>query len=80
MAILRRSELKQLDGKKIQEKLKELRDRMIKVNFQRSTKTTPDNPGQIKETKRTIAKLLHLQKEIAKGKIISKVGGKKKYE
>ena len=80
MAILKRSELKQLDGKKIQEKLKELRDRMIKINFQRSTKTTPDNPGQIKETRRTIAKLLQLQKGIAKSKIISKVGGKKKYE
>jgi len=79
MAIIKKSELKQLDEKKIQEKLKELRDRMIKVNFQRSTKTTPDNPGQIKETKRTIAKLLHLQKELAK-KRISKVGGKKKYE
>jgi len=69
MAILKKSELKQLDKKKIEVKLKELRDRLMKIGFQRSTKTTPENPGQIKEVRRTIAKLIYLQKNL-KGKEI----------
>ena len=64
MAILKKNELKQLDNTKIESKLKELRDRMMKINFQRSTRTTPENPGQVREVRRTIAKLIHLQKRL----------------
>ena len=65
MAIIKKSELKSLDNKKIEEKITNLRDRIMKTNFQRSTKTTPENPGQINEVRRTIARLLFLQKKLS---------------
>lgn len=69
MAIIKKSELKNLDAKKIEEKIASLRDRIMKANFQRSTKTTPENPGQINEVRRTIARLLFLQKGLSKKKL-----------
>lgn len=73
MSILKKSELKQLDSKKLEEKLKELREKMLKINFQRSTKTTPDKPGQIREVRKTIARLIQKREK-------NKAGGKPKYE
>ena len=42
----------------IQERMKELRKELIKLNSQRSTGTTPEKPGRIKQLKKTIAKML----------------------
>ena len=70
MAIIKKNELKQMKEDQLKEKLKELRKEMIKINAQRSSKTVPENPGRVKEIRRTIARLLtrlhSLPKESAK--------------
>ena len=67
MALIKKTELKQMDEKKLNEKLIELRKEMIKIRSQISTGTIPQNPGRVKEVRRTIARLLqrlpkHIQK------------------
>lgn len=57
MAILKKNELKEMSMLHLQEKKTELQKEMIKINAQLSTKTTPENPGRIKATKKTIAKI-----------------------
>jgi len=44
-------------------KLEELRKELIKVNAQVSTGTTPKSPGQVKQIKKNIAKILTILHE-----------------
>jgi large subunit ribosomal protein L29 len=57
MAIIRKNELVQMDEKALEGKLKELKIELIKINAQRSMGTMPENPGKIKEIKKTIARI-----------------------
>ena len=57
MAIIRKKDLKQMNEAKINEKLVELRRELIRYNAQLSTSTPPENPGRMREIKRTIARL-----------------------
>jgi len=61
MAIIKKSELRQIQ--KIEDRLAELRKELMKFNSQRAVKTTIENPGKIKELKRSIAKLLTIQNQ-----------------
>jgi large subunit ribosomal protein L29 len=44
-------------------KLNELKKELVKHNAQIATGTTPKSPGQVKQTKKTIAKILTLIKQ-----------------
>lgn len=61
MAILRRNEWKQMNEQQIISKLEDLYKELLKINAQRATHTPPENPGRVKEVKRTIARLYTLQ-------------------
>lgn len=56
-------ELKSMPKDEIEGKLKELQMALIKANAQIATGTIPKNPGQVKQTKKTIAKIKQLLKE-----------------
>lgn len=65
MALLRKSELKNMNEQAMAEKLKELKKEMIKVNMQRASGTTLESPGRSKQIKKTIARIytvLHQKK------------------
>jgi len=55
-------DLKNLNEKDLNEKLVELRKEIMKLNAQVTTGTTPKSPGQIKKTKKTIARILTVLK------------------
>ena len=77
MAILKKSELNQMNGEVIKSKINDLKKEMIKINAQRSSKTVPENPGRVKEIRRTIAKLLtRLHNLPAKEKSVKEVSKK----
>ncbi len=57
MAIIKKTELKQMNEKILNEKLNELKKEMIKINAQIAIGTTPEKPGRIKEIKKTIARI-----------------------
>ena len=58
MAILKKAEIKQMPANLINEKINDLKKELIKLNAQVATGTRPENPGRIREIKRTIARLL----------------------
>ena len=58
MAILRKTEIKNMDIKTLNEKLISLKKELIKINAQIAMGTLPENPGRIKEVKRTIARIM----------------------
>ena len=59
-------ELQKLSDVELQKKMKETKIELIKLNGQVATGTTPKSPGQIKNLKRTIAKIHTLKTQ--KGK------------
>ncbi len=58
MAIIKKSELKNMNAKILETRLSDLRKELIKINAQISTNTPPENPGRVKEIKRTVARIL----------------------
>lgn len=58
MAIIRKKELKQMSKNQINQKLTEMRNELMRINTKKSTGTSIENPGRVKELKRTIARLL----------------------
>ncbi len=58
MAIIKKNELKQMGNENLKSRLSELKKELIKMNAQISTGTPPENPGRVKEIKKTIARIL----------------------
>lgn len=58
MAIIRKKELKQMNETQLKTKLLDLKKELMKFRAQAASGTPPQNPGQIKEIKRTIARIL----------------------
>jgi large subunit ribosomal protein L29 len=58
--MVKKKDLKNMHAPELQKRLKELRSELMKSNSQIATGTIPKNPGQIKHTKKTIARILTL--------------------
>lgn len=56
-------ELKLLGLKELNDNLDETRKELIKINGQIATGTTPKNPGQVKNYKKTVARINMLLKQ-----------------
>ena len=65
-------ELKQLDNKELEKRLIELRRELIKYNAQISTSTPPENTGNVRKAKRTIARIITLLKSKQNTEVITK--------
>lgn len=57
MAIIKKNEFGQMNEKSLNDKLVELKKELMKYNSQRSSGTPPDNPGRVREVKKTIARI-----------------------
>ncbi|MEK6862564.1 MAG: 50S ribosomal protein L29 [Nanoarchaeota archaeon] len=68
---MKKTEIKQLSKDQLKEKLVELRKDLMRLNTQRSTKTIPENPGNIKNLRRNIARMLTLIKQKSKVEVKS---------
>ena len=55
--MVKKKELKQLDAQSLKSKLEELKKDLMKINAQRSSKSSIENPGRIKHIKKTIARI-----------------------
>ena len=56
-------DLKGMQKEELLVKLAELKKELVKQNAQIATGTTPKSPGQVKQIKKTIAKILTLTKQ-----------------
>lgn len=63
---MKTKEIRSMSKGDLETKLEELRKELIKVNAQISTGTTPKSPGQVKQIKKNIAKILTILKEKSK--------------
>ncbi|MBL7100873.1 MAG: 50S ribosomal protein L29 [Nanoarchaeota archaeon] len=83
MAILTKNDFKQMNEIQLNEKLSDLRKELMKINTQISTGTTPENPGRVREVKKTIARILtalNLRKNAQKGEEKVEKKGEEKVE
>ncbi len=71
--MVKKKELKNMNESELDKQLKDLRMELMKSNSQVASGTAPKNPGQIKQVKKTIARIL----TIKKGKISNTEEGKK---
>ncbi len=60
---LRIKEIREMSKEELNEKLNELRKELIKINAQRATKASMKNPEQLKQIKKTIARILTVQNQ-----------------
>lgn len=70
MAIVKKSELKNMNEAQLKTKLKDLNIELIKINAQISSGTAPQNPGNVREIKKTIARILTKLNEKTKGGVL----------
>jgi large subunit ribosomal protein L29 len=68
LAILKRKELRSLGSEELKDKLKQLKSELSTEKGSVASGTKPDNPGKIKEIKRTIARILTVLHEREGGK------------
>jgi large subunit ribosomal protein L29 len=61
MAILRSEEIRDLSLEELEEKLKELRNELLREKSMIASGGAPENPGRIREIKRTIARILTIK-------------------
>ena len=57
MALIKKSEFKQMNEPQMNGKLNELKKELMRYNAQISTGTIPENPGKIRLIKKTIARI-----------------------
>lgn len=66
------SELRGMSTQLLEEKLSELKKQLMKINAQIATGTIPENPGNVKNIKKTVARILTIieekKKEVPKKK------------
>ena len=63
MSNIKIKELRELPVKELEKKLAELKLELMKLNSQVATGTAPKNPSQVRNTKKTIARILTIIKE-----------------
>jgi len=63
MAILRAKEIRNMSDEQIEKQLKDLRNELLRERAITATGGAPENPGRIRELRRTIARILTIQKE-----------------
>lgn len=63
MAILKTSEIRKMGENKMEEKLEELKTELMKIETTVGSGGIPENPGKVKEIKKTIARIKTIKKE-----------------
>lgn len=63
MAILRADEIRELSDNEIEQELEDLEQELLSETSVQAAGGAPDNPGRLKELKRTIARIKTIQTE-----------------
>ncbi|OPY27660.1 MAG: 50S ribosomal protein L29P [Methanocella sp. PtaU1.Bin125] len=66
MAILKSKDIRTMKAADLEKQLKDLRNDLLKQRAITATGGAPESPGRIRELRRTIARILTIQKEMAK--------------
>jgi len=63
MAIVRAKEIRGMSDDQVEKQLSDLRKELLRERAITATGGAPENPGRIRELRRTIARILTIQKE-----------------
>ena len=63
MAIVRAKEIRGMSDEQVEKQLRDLRNELLKERAITATGGAPENPGRIRELRRTIARILTIRKE-----------------
>ncbi|MCD6522844.1 MAG: 50S ribosomal protein L29 [Candidatus Diapherotrites archaeon] len=63
MAILKPKQIREMSPQEREEKLQQLRNELAKERAAIASGTRPENPGRIREIRKTIARILTIQNE-----------------
>jgi len=63
MSIIKAKEVRKLSIKDFESKLAEIRKELLKLRAQKSAGSTPENPGKIRALRRTIARMITINKQ-----------------
>ena len=63
MAILRPEEIRDMTERELEEELEELETELLNAKAVKAAGGAPENPGRIKEMRRTIARIKTIQRE-----------------
>ena len=74
--MVKKKDLKNMGKEELEKTLKDLKMELIKANSQVASGSAPKNPGQIKQSKKTIARIITFLKE-KEGEKKTKEEGKK---
>lgn len=66
MAILKAKDIRTMKDADLEKQLKDLRNDLLKQRAITATGGAPESPGRIRELRRTIARILTIQKEKAR--------------
>jgi len=58
------SELKQMNKSQLENKLNEVKKELLKINAKIATKVIPENPGNVRQIKKTIARILTVKNQV----------------
>lgn len=72
MPVLRVREIRQMPAEERRRKLDEIRTELVRLKTTVASGGTIENPGRIKELRKTIARILTIEKETITGKGASK--------
>lgn len=72
MPVLRVREIRQMPAEERRKKLDEIRTELVRLKTTVASGGTIENPGRIKELRKTIARILTIEKETITGKGASK--------
>lgn len=73
MAILRASEIREMGAEEADDKLNQLRSDLMKIRGVLASGGIPENVGRMRETRRTIARLITLRKnKVKESKVVDK--------
>jgi large subunit ribosomal protein L29 len=62
MAIIKKSDLNKMSKTELDKKMNELKRELLKVETQKSMGMVPDNPGRVRELRKTIARIMTIKK------------------
>lgn len=63
MAILKATQIRDMSDEELEKKLADLRMELMKERAKAKVGGVPDNPGKVREIKRTIARILTIKRE-----------------
>lgn len=72
MAIIRLKDLRGMSSEELTEKMRELRIELSREKGASASGTKPENPGKIKEMKKTIARILTILNQRKKKEVLKK--------